>query len=128
MKRALTAFFMFWAMGSVADATATITCTADNDLTLYIQVGSVAVPAIVGIDIELADSLLSTVPDRGEQIALLQSFVEDDKILIDLSDTNLERIVAQIRLFIALNDNEQVTAGTLWLEDIGVFALNCSGP
>jgi len=127
MKRALAVILAFFAMGSTASATASLFCTAE-DAFVSITIGSVVVSSIVGVDIEIGDILMSTVPDRGEKISLLQSFFTDDMISIDLSDPNLERIVAKIRLFSAYSDDDQAVAGTLLVDGTGAYALVCEGP
>ncbi|MCF6327114.1 MAG: hypothetical protein L3J21_07475 [Devosiaceae bacterium] len=128
IKSALAAILAFFVMGTAASATASIFCAAGDDASVSITVGSVAISSIVGVEIEIGDVYMSTIPDRGEQIALLQSFVTDDTISIDLSDPNLERIVAQIRLFTAYSGNEQAIAGTLLVSGTGAYALVCQGP
>ena len=125
MKRVFAAIIFFLALVSAANATSSLTCTADNGATAYIQLGSVAVSSIIKVEIEVGDRFLSTSPNKGEEIALLQTFVKVDQILIDLSDPNLENIVAQIRLFIAIYDEQQAIAGTLKLDGAGVFPLQC---
>ncbi len=154
MKRSLAALLLFLATVATAGATATITCRAGNDVSAYIQVGSVAVPSIVGVTIEMGGSrmgngdagnagmnedgtdragmgdfsLLSTLAGRGRQVVLMQSFVEDDRILLDLSDANLEEIIARLRLFIATRGDDQAIAGTLYISGAGVFPLVCDNP
>jgi len=129
IKSALATILVFFAFGSAASATATLFCAAGDDAFVSITIGSVAISSIVGVDIEVGDVFMSTTTDRGEQIALLQSFVTDDTISIDLSDLNLERIIAQIRLFTtAEGDGEQAIAGTLLVNGTGAYALVCEGP
>ena len=159
MKRSLAAFLLFLATATTAGATATITCRAGNDVSAYIQIGSVAVPSVVGVTIEMGAiemdaietgngdagnasvngsgmdragmgdfSLLSTLAGRGRQVVLMQSFVEDDRILLDLSDANLEEIVARLRLFMATRGDDQAIAGTLYVSGVGVFPLVCDNP
>jgi len=127
-KTALAAILVFFAFGSAASATASIYCAAGDDAFVSITIGSGAVSSIVGVDIEVGDVYLSTIADRGEQIALLYSFVDADSISIDLSDPDIEKIIAQIRLFTAGYDDEQATAGTLFVDGTGVYPLVCEGP
>ncbi len=127
-KSALAAILVFFAFGSAASATASIFCAAGKNTSVIITIGSGAVSSIVGVDIEVGDVFLSTTPDRGEQTSLLYSFVDADSISIDLNDSNFERIVAQIRLFTASYDDEQAIAGTLWVDEVGVYPLVCEGP
>ena len=126
MQRALPTLLAFFAFGSAASATATLFCTADDNASISITIGSVAVSNIVGVDIEVGDIFMSTIPGRGEQIALLQSFVSNDTISIELSDQNLERFIAQIRLFTnEYADGEQAIAGTLLVNGTGAYAMVC---
>ncbi|VAW25211.1 hypothetical protein MNBD_ALPHA11-1929 [hydrothermal vent metagenome] len=127
-KSALAAILAFFAFGSAASATASIFCAAGDNASVSITIGSVAVSSIVGVDIEVGDVFLSTVADRGEQIALLQSFVDAETISIDLGDPNFERIVAQIRLFTAYEGADQAIAGTLLVNGTGAYPLVCEGP
>jgi len=126
IKSALAATLLFFTFGSAASATASIFCAAGDDAYVRITIG--AVSSIVGVDIEIGDVSLSTIVDRGEQVALLYSFVDADSISIDLSDPNAEKIIAQIRLFTASYDDEQAIAGTLWVDETGVYPLVCEGP
>ncbi len=128
MKRALAVILASFAMVSTASATGSLFCTAGEEASVSITIGSVAVASIVSVDIEIGDVSMSTIPKRGEQISLLQSFVTDDTISIDLSDPNLERIVAQIRLFTAYEGDKQAIAGTLLVNGTGAYALVCEGP
>ncbi|MCF6207871.1 MAG: hypothetical protein L3J61_00575 [Ghiorsea sp.] len=95
---------------------------------MNIQVSNLATTTVSGIEITTEKRQLSTWEDRGEPIVILQHFIEDNRVLIDVSDPNVERIVAQIRLFFATEDNEQALAGTMRIEGTGVFALSCEGP
>ncbi|MDB5505902.1 MAG: hypothetical protein JWR75_540 [Devosia sp.] len=76
-------------------------------------------------EIESGGRLWSTDPLQVGAIPILigQAFGDDESIRLDFTDDNSERVVAKLRLFVGGSDD--VIAGTLWLEDIGAFAVVC---
>lgn len=57
-----------------------------------------------------------------------QAFGSSNEMRIDFTDTNVERIIAELRLFSASEGHDVVTAGTLKIAEVGAFALNCTRP
>lgn len=127
-QRTLIAVFLFFIATSLASATGNIVCQSDDGLVVDIQVSNLAVLAVSGVEIRVQNRLLSTKMDRGEPIEVLQHFIGDDRILIDVTDDNFERVVASIRLLIAIQGNEQIIAGPVSIDGIGMFAVSCEGP
>jgi hypothetical protein len=112
-----------------ASATGSISCQSEgNKAGIGLTIGSVAAPAVVGINLYVGDKLFSTNNPKAVPVALAQSFFETDRIMIDIADQNLEAIIARLRLFVAEDDNDRVTAGTLQVTDLGTFAVTCFGP
>ncbi len=129
MKKLVASLIIFLAATSGASATSSMFCQAVNeDVGINLSIGSGAGAVIVGADFYVGNELWSTSAPYDNPVAIAQSFIENDRVLLDLSDKNFEVIVARLRLFTAAQDDEQVAAGTLQIAEAGVFAVSCSGP
>ncbi len=129
MRRLAAGLIIFLAATSGANATSSMFCQAVNeDAGINLTIGSGAGAVIVGADFYVGNKLWSTSAPYDTPVAIAQSFIQDDWILLDLSDLNFETILARLRLSVAVQDDEQVSAGTLQIKDAGVFAVSCSGP
>ena len=127
VQRALIAICLFFFTPSLAGATGNIVCQSQDGVVVDIQVSNLAASVVSGIEIRTQDRLLSTKMDRGETVFVLQHFIAGDRILIDVTDDNFERIVARIRLFVDLEGDEQTIAGPVRIEGLGVYAMSCEG-
>lgn len=131
MKNPAVGFFLFLTAGMLsapAYATGTITCQSATGSVVELQIGFVAVDAIIGAYIEAGGSVWSTSIGQGTQISILQSFIGDEKIMADFGDSNLENIIARLRLFRASQGQDLAMAGTLQIADVGAYAVSCKGP
>lgn len=57
-----------------------------------------------------------------------QAFREESRLMVDFTDPNIERIVAELRLFEAFEERDHAMAGTLRVPGQGAYALTCTGP
>jgi len=133
IKKLLASFVIILASSVPAWATIDIFCQS-NEAVSANEGASVALNAFAGpellinyIDIKIADKHWSTKSNGAEPMSIMQSFSNGESLIVDLSDPNVERIIAKIRLFTAQEGYEIVTAGTLYLPKIGVYTLFCEG-
>lgn len=115
--------------GGPAFASCSIDCLSpDGDASVSLTIGSVPVLAIVGAFVEADGKSLEFNRGGENTIVLGQAFREDGVLKADFTDPNVERVMAEIRLFTASEGEENVTAGTLRVDGAGVWALQCTGP
>jgi hypothetical protein len=92
--------------------------------------------AVITIEIEASGKKWSTTPGEGViAITKGQAFETPNQIWIDVTDENVNAIVARLRLFKASEEVEGVEAGSyqalggaLQMPGIGAWAVRCSGP
>ncbi len=128
MKKLVASLGIILATSVPAWATASFTCRSDQGVTVYL--GAFNGPELVvnTVEIVAGDTHWSTRNVDAEQLVILQSFSDRQRIIVDLSDPNVENIVAKIRLFGADEGVDFVLAGTLHMPGIGAYALVCEGP
>lgn len=118
-----------------AQATEWVDCgDAEKTVSLRVLLGAMDVIAINAIEIEAGGQTWSTSGTAGAtRIATGQAFETADQMWLDVTDENMARVVARLRLFKASDDtegldNSTAMAGTLALPGLGVWAVSCSGP
>ena len=125
MNRFLCSLASLLVLTVPAMATGTLACRTDSGGTMYVQVGFVAVTSVVGVDIVTPGAHWSTYNVEAEQLAIAQAFVDDTTIRIDLTDPNMENIMARVRLFAARQGDDAAVAGILDMPGNGVYAMVC---
>ncbi len=134
MRRVIFAILFSFLGMNYALATSTLTCKNQQD-TAYIEltIGFAAVESIVKLYIEADGHYFSSAGVNNNAaieivtpITIAQSYVEQDKIEIVVGDLILEKIIATIRLNRAIEGDEQAIAGTLRVNNIGVYSVICS--
>lgn len=129
MKRFAAAFLMLSLGCPPAFASGTVECaSADENARLSLTIGSLPVLAVVGAKIDAGGKSLGLNREGDEAVAVGQAFATDNETRIDFTDPNVERVVAEIRLFSATEGRDMATAGTLKIPGAGAWALVCSGP
>lgn len=110
-------------------ASGSIECTSpDGDASLGLTIGSLPILAVVGAAIE-ADGKTWTLNGDGESaLAVGQAYRTHDAMRIDFTDPNVERVVAEVRLFSASEGKDMATAGTVKVAGSGAWAVTCTGP
>jgi hypothetical protein len=135
MKRLLAAGALFFAMVLPAQATEWMDCSGGEKVNIRVLLSAMDVIAVDTVEIEVADRKWST--RGGEGVTLItkgQAFETPDQIWIDVTDENVNLIVARLRVFKAFEDGSDAVepsdakGGTLHMPGIGAWAVSCSGP
>lgn len=108
-----------------AQATSSISCSDGNGNGVDIGLGSVPGMAIISAHV-VADGAQMSMAD--EQLSVSQAFADGESIRIDFTDTNLEGVLARVRLFQTDEADDYVLAGTLEVIGVGAYAVICDGP
>lgn len=111
-----------------AKATEWLNCSDGDKASFNVLLGNMNVIAVDTIEVGAAGKKWST---RGGDATLItkgQAFETADQIYIDATDSNVDVIVAQLRLFKASENEDYVSAGTLRVAGVGAWAVTCSGP
>ena len=128
MKRLAAIGVLLIAFAVPAKATEWLNCSDGDKASFNVLLGNMNVIAVDTIEVEAAGKKWST---RGVDATLItkgQAFETADQIYIDATDSNVDAIVAQLRLFKASEGEDYVSAGTLRVVGVGVWAVTCSGP
>lgn len=114
--------------GSV-HASGTISCVGEPDVAVELTIGSLPVLAVVAARLSAGERFLAIGAEADEDaIVIGQAFRENGRIMVDFTDPGIERVVAELRLFEALEERDHVMAGTLSIAGQGAYALTCVGP
>jgi hypothetical protein len=128
MRRAATLLMMALCAGS-AHASGTISCVSDDGASVELTLGSLPVLSVVGAAIAAGEGRWTTLEDGdGQPVVVGQSARYGDLVVVDFTDPNIERLVAELRLLSAPEERDHVTAGTLRIAGQGAHALTCVGP
>lgn len=135
MKAALAAGAVLIAMVLPAQATESVDCSGGEGVNFRVLLGAMEVIAIDTIEIEAGSRKWST--RGGDGVTLItkgQAFETHDQMWIDVTDADVNLIVAKLRLFKAFEDGadgvepSDAKGGTLHMPGIGAWAVSCSGP
>ncbi|MHB2265067.1 hypothetical protein [Aliihoeflea sp. PC F10.4] len=127
MRLLLIAALVMTSAGSV-HASGTISCAGEPDVSVDLTIGSLPVLSIVAAQISVGKEYRGIGADGDQAIVVGQAIRENDRIMVDFTDPNIERIVAELRLFEALEERDHAMAGTLRIAGDGAYALTCVGP
>lgn len=135
MKQLLAAGAMLVGLVLPAQATEWVDCSGGENINFRVLLGSMDVIAIDTIEIEVNGKTWST---RGGEGATLitkgQAFETADQMWIDVTDENVNAIIAKLRIFKAFEDGAEgvepldAKGGTLHMPGIGAWPVSCSGP
>ena len=127
MKAALTLTLALAA--GPALATGDIFCEApDGSAEVHLGVGHVSVLAIFSARLEAGGNAWATTPMADEtEIIVGQAYRDAAGMAVDFTDPNVERIVAEIRTFLASEESTFVETGWLRVPGTGVWPLLCEG-
>ena len=113
---------------SPAFATGTVECAAaDGGASLVLTVGSLPVLHVAHMEFTAGGKTWSTGEGDGA-ISVGQAFRDGERWLIDATDSNMESVVAEVRLNEAIEGDGMALAGTLKIKGAGAFAVTCIGP
>jgi hypothetical protein len=110
-----------------AHASGTISCAGEPDISVDLTIGSLPVLSVIAGGISIGERSLS-IGGAENAVIVGQAFREDNRISVDFTDPNVERIVAELRLFEALEERDHAMSGTLRVIGQGAYALTCVGP
>lgn len=104
-------------------ATSSLVCESSSGASIELAVGTVGVAAVANATITIGEKIISMVDG---DIIVGQQYADDGQFLVDFTDSNVEKILAKLRLFSATEGEYFALAGTLHVLDIGAYAVTCS--
>jgi len=108
-------------------ATQSVVCEFSEDVAVQLLMGTLDVASIARADITAAGRRWSTQEGPGvTQITVGQAFQTASELRVDFTDKDVNEIVARLRLFQASDDTSLAQAGTLKIENVGVWPVVCS--
>lgn len=129
MRAVLASALLFALAAGPASATASIGCaSADDEASFDLAIGNLPILAVVGAFVRAGDRTFSTLEDEGELVLSGQAFGDGQSMRVDLTDSNVERVVAEIRLWQAMEGDDYALAGTLRVPGVGAWPVTCVGP
>lgn len=113
-----------------AQATEWMYCIDNGEeATMSLLLGATNVISIDTIEMEANGKKWSTKPGDGViTITKGQAFETDDQMWVDVTDDAVNEIVAELRLFKAVEGEDYVASGTMRIAGEGVWSMACSGP
>jgi hypothetical protein len=129
-KTTIASGLLLIAAGMPAYASGGIACSAidKSNVSLEIGLGSLPVLQPHRIDLTIDEKTWSTEEGKDAHVLIGQAFGDDDKILIDLTDDNVNDILVSIRLYKKEDETTAITLGTVEIADKGLYAISCVGP
>ena len=110
-----------------AFATESVVCEFSEDVAIQLLMGSLEVASVARADITAAGRRWSTQEAPGvTTITVGQAFQTASELRVDFTDKDVNEIVARLRLFQASDDTSLAQAGTLKIENVGVWPVVCS--
>jgi len=126
MKRLAFVLIMLLTTITGAKATSSLVCqTQDDNAGIALTMGSVVGSPVLEAELYAGSRIWTSMMPKNN-IAIAQSFSDNDKILLDITDNNFEEIIARLRLFVAHEGEDIISAGTLQVYGLGVFSVSCS--
>lgn len=126
--KCLTALAVLLIVSTPAQATEWLVCSDGDKASISVLLGQMEVIAVAEITMEVGPKKWSTRGDGATPVAKGQAFETKDQIWIDVTDANVNAIVAELRLFKAAEGEHDVTGGTLRVIGEGAWAVSCTGP
>src|SRR5690554_6411534 len=112
-----------------AHATGGIECSdPDGRASISMTIGSLPILAVVGAQISAGDRQWSMGGKDDSAIIAGQAFQAPGEMRVDFTDPNVERVVAELRLFSSSEAKDYALAGTLRIADVGAYPVVCVGP
>jgi hypothetical protein len=124
MKRRFLVAAALLALGAPAHATSGYSCSTSgaNPILIDIVIGHAVAPLIAQVRLTENERIWSTAGDPPD-LSIAQSWIDDKELRLDLTDPNVERYEARLRLRIK---SELAATGTLERNDKS-YKLSCSG-
>jgi hypothetical protein len=135
MRALPAAAVLLAAMALPAQATEWMECTDPTEsISLRVLLGAMDVIAVNTVEIVADGARWSTEAGGGATVITKgQAFETRDQIWIDMTDEQVNEVVARIRLFKAMDDGGEgdavpVIGGTLEMPGVAAWAVNCPSP
>ena len=130
MRKTSIALVVLLACALPAQATENIICSAPgNAASISFLVGTTPGLNPLSLSMEAGAKRWSMAAEQGVTTVLIgQSFDTGSAMMIDLTDDNAERVIAELRVSRAHEDgHDPVAAGTLRIAGLGAWTVACEG-
>ena len=103
---------------------------ANNEVSVGVLLGGVDFVNISGITLMAKGKEWASSPTygEGEPIAISQTYIGDDQMIIDFADEEHNEPLAQLRVYIAEEGEDYVQGGILRVAGRGAWVVTCEGP
>ena len=103
---------------------------AANEVSVGVLLGGVEFVNISGITLTANGKEWSSSPayGPGEPIAVVQTYMGDDQIIVDFADEEHSGVLAQLRVYMAEEGEDYVQGGVLKVAGQGAWVVTCEGP
>jgi hypothetical protein len=103
---------------------------ARDEVSVGVLLGGVEFVNISGITLTANGKEWSSSPayGPGEPIAIAQTFMGDDQIIVDFADEEHSEALAELRVYMAEEGEDYVQGGTLRVAGQGAWVVSCEGP
>jgi len=103
---------------------------AANEASVGVLLGGTEFVNISGITLEANGRRWTSSPayGEGEPIAISQTFIGDDQLIIDFADEEHNETLAELRVYIAEEGEDYVQGGILRVAGQGAWVVACEGP
>ena len=103
---------------------------ANNEVSVGVLLGGVEFVNISGITLVANGKQWASSPTygEGEPVAIAQTFIGDDQIIIDFADEENSDTLAQLRVYVAEEGEDYVQGGILRVAGQGAWIVSCEGP
>ena len=118
------------AAATPAFAAQSVVCTDGDSTSVTVVRGQGGLTTAKTVEVSVSDRNWSTDPNVSgpRQLRIAQAFEDANEMLIDLADATAGDIDIKLRLFkAAATATSVVGGGTLWVKDVGAYALTCTG-
>jgi hypothetical protein len=103
---------------------------AGDEVSVGVLLGGVEFVNISGITLTANGKEWSSSPayGPGEPIAIAQTFMDDDQIIVDFADEAQSGILAELRVYMSEEGEDYVQGGVLRVAGQGAWVVTCEGP
>lgn len=99
-----------------------------DEASFSVLVGSLGIGTATEFKLEVGNKMWSTRDGEGTVITRGQAFEDDKTILIDVMDEGMGAVVAELRVFKAVEGDAPVAmGGTLRVPGVGAWVVSCEG-
>jgi hypothetical protein len=126
IARAAAIAALLAALAMPAHATANISCVApDNSASVDLVIGRLPVLGVVNGGFVIGETVYAMDSGGPNAIAVGQAFDDGDTVQVDFTDTNVEKVIASLRLHTSFENDMFAQAGILTMPGVGAWPLVC---